>query len=303
MQYLSSKKGAFFVRIAILGKKDAFYTDALQTAFRSRGIEAPCFPVTALTAAVGTGKYMSSSGEPLDHYDIILIRAIPSGSLEQVVYRMDALHRLENRGARIINPAEAIERGVDKYYTLTLAEDLGIRIPPSIITEKFDDAISAFDELGGDIIVKPLFGSEGKGMVRVTDKDAAYRLFRSIEMGRYVFYLQKYIPHGNKDIRLFVLGGKIIAAMTRRGKEWKCNIANGATGEPLTPDRELCEIGIQTAAMLKADYAGVDILPGDDGNYYLIEVNSIPGWRGLEKATGFDVAGAVADYVLHQITL
>ncbi len=286
------------MKIAILGKKDAWYTAAIQNAFRARGIDVPCYPITALTASVGMNSFMRSSGGSLDDFETLLVRAIPSGSLEQVIYRMDALHRLENRGVQVINPAETIERGVDKYYTLTLAEDIGIRIPPTIITEKFEDALSAFDELGGDIIVKPLFGSEGKGMVRVTDKDAAYRLFRSIEMGRYIFYMQKYIPHGNRDIRLFVLGGKVMAAMTRKGKDWKCNIANGATGEPLTPDRELCEAGIRAAGMLKADYAGVDILPGDDGNYYLIEVNSIPGWRGLEKATGFDAAGAIADYVL-----
>ncbi len=286
------------MKIAVLGKRDAWYTTAIQEAFRARGIDVPCFPVTALTASAGMGSFMRSSGQSLDDFDHLLVRAIPSGSLEQVIYRMDALHCLENRGVRVINPAETIERGDDKYYTLTLAEDLGIQIPPTIITEKFEDAISAFDELGGDIIVKPLFGSEGKGMVRVTEREAAYRLFRSIEMGRYVFYLQKYIPHGNRDIRLFFLGGKVAAAMTRIGKDWKCNIANGAAGERLIPEKELNDIGIRAAEMLRADYAGIDILPGDDRRYYLIEVNTIPGWRGLQKATGYDAAGALADYVL-----
>ncbi|NLA75914.1 MAG: RimK family alpha-L-glutamate ligase [Deltaproteobacteria bacterium] len=286
------------MKIAVLGKRDAWYTTAIQEAFRARGIDVPCFPVTALTASAGMGSFMRSSGQSLDDFDHLLVRAIPSGSLEQVIYRMDALHCLENRGVRVINPAETIERGVDKYYTLTLAEDLGIQIPPTIITEKFEDAISAVDELGGDIIVKPLFGSEGKGMVRVTEREAAYRLFRSIEMGRYVFYLQKYIPHGNRDIRLFFLGGKVAAAMTRIGKDWKCNIANGAAGERLIPEKELNDIGIRAAEMLRADYAGIDILPGDDRRYYLIEVNTIPGWRGLQKATGYDAAGALADYVL-----
>jgi ribosomal protein S6--L-glutamate ligase/tetrahydromethanopterin:alpha-L-glutamate ligase len=215
---------------------------------------------------------------------------------------MDALHRLENLGVRVINSAVTIERGVDKYYTLTLMEDLGIKIPPTIVTEKFDDALSAFEELGGDIIVKPLFGSEGRGIVRVTDKDAAYRLFRALEMGRYVYYLQKYIPHGSKDIRLFVIGDKIAAAMTRMGKNWKCNISNGASGQSFEPDPELSKTGIQAAGILKADYAGIDILPGDDGNYYLIEVNTIPGWRGLKKTTGFNAAGCLVDYVINKLS-
>jgi len=286
------------VRAAILGKKDTWYTNALQAAFRSRNIEVPCFPVTALTASVGTGRYITSSEITLADYDTLLIRAIPSGSLEQIIYRMDALHRLENLGAKVINSAEAIERGVDKYYTLTLMEDLGIRVPETIVTEKFDDALAAFDELGKDVVVKPLFGSEGRGIVRVTDKDAAYRLFRALEMGRYVFYIQRYIPHGHKDFRVFVIGGKVMAAMTRTGKDWKCNMANGAGATSLTVDNELGDISVRAAEALKADYAGIDILPGEDGNSYLIEVNSIPGWRGLKKATGFDAAESLVDYVL-----
>lgn len=286
------------MKIAILGKKDTWYTNALQRAFSLKNIEVPCFPVTALTASVGLDRHMSSSDNILDDYDVILVRAIPSGSLEQVVYRMDALHRLENLGVRIINSAETIERGVDKYYTLTLFEDLGIRVPETIVTEKFDDAVAAFDELGKDVVVKPLFGSEGKGMVRVNEKDAAYRLFRALEMGRYIYYVQRYIPHYHKDFRVFVIGGRVAAAMTRTGKDWKCNMANGAGAEAVEADDMLRDISIRAAEVIKADYAGVDILPGEDGNLYLIEVNSIPGWRGLKKATGFDAAEHIADYVL-----
>ncbi len=290
------------MNIAILGKKDAFYTTAIQQAFRSKNIEAPCFPITSLKASIGSGRCMSSGDFFLENYDVILVRAIPSGSLEQVVYRMDALHRLENRGVRVINSAETIERGVDKYYTLTLMEDAGIRVPCTIVTEKFDDAILAFDELGGDVVVKPVFGSEGRGIVRVTDRDAAYRLFRALEMGRYVFYLQRYIPHFNRDIRVFVIGGKVTAAMTRIGRDWKCNIANGADAESLDPDSTIREISIRAAEILKADYAGVDLLPGEDGNLYFTEINSIPGWKGLKQATGFDAAEHLADYVLQKYT-
>jgi glutathione synthase/RimK-type ligase-like ATP-grasp enzyme len=117
------------MKIAILGKRDTWYTTALQAAFMNKNIEAPCFPVTTLTASVGTGRYLSSSENSLEAYNVILVRAIPSGSLEQVIYRMDALHRLENLGVKVINPAETIERGVDKYYTLTRMEDMGIKVP------------------------------------------------------------------------------------------------------------------------------------------------------------------------------
>ena len=114
---------------------------------------------------------------------------------------VDALHRLENVRVRIVNSPTVIERTVDKYYTSTLLEDAGLPTPRTIVTERFDEAMAAYHELGGDIVVKPIFGSEGRGIVRVSDPDTAYRVFRALELGRYVYYLQEFVPHGREDIR------------------------------------------------------------------------------------------------------
>jgi RimK family alpha-L-glutamate ligase len=234
----------------------------------------------------------------LDEYDVLFVRAIPGGSLEQIIFRMDALHRLENAGLRIVNPPAAIERGVDKYYTLTLMEDAGLPTPRTIVTERFDEAVAAFHELGGDIVVKPLFGSEGRGMVRISDKDTAYRVFRALELGHYVYCLQEFVPHGCEDIRVFVIGREVVAAMVRRGDTWKTNVAQGAKVAPLALDDTLRDMSIRATQSLRADYAGIDILPVAGGGYTVIEVNSIPGWRGLRSATGVDVADHLVDYVL-----
>ncbi|MER3458633.1 MAG: hypothetical protein C4309_08425, partial [Chloroflexota bacterium] len=154
---------------------------------------------------------------------------------EQIIFRMDALHRLEHIGVRVVNSPAAIERTVDKYYTSFLLADAGIPTPRTLVTEDFEAALAAFRELGGDVIVKPLFGSESKGMVRVSDEDVAYRLFRTLELGRhiYYYYLQKYIPHGHEDIRAFVVGERVVAAMRRRGNGWKTNFSQGAQVEPV----------------------------------------------------------------------
>lgn len=288
------------MKIAILGKKNAWYTRAMQSAFKGHGILAPCFPITRLVASLGYESQLSIDNESLEAYDAVLVRGIPGGSLEQIIYRMDALHKLENTGVRIINSASAIERGVDKYYTLSLIESLGLPVPKTIVTERFDDAMTAFDNLGQDVVVKPLFGSEGRGMVRVTDKETAYRVFRALELGRYIYYLQEYIPHGCEDIRVFVIGDKAVAAMTRRGTTWKANMSYGAKAEPLKIDKIIGDMSVSAAKALGAEYAGVDILPMDGGGYSLIEVNTIPGWKGLKKATGFDVGKALADYILKE---
>jgi RimK family alpha-L-glutamate ligase len=237
-------------------------------------------------------------GESLEDCDVLLVRAIPGGSLEQVIYRMDTLHRLENAGVRVVNSASAIERSVDKYYTLTLAEDAGVPTPRTIVAERFEDALSAFHELGEDVVLKPLFGSEGRGIVRITDADSAHRVFKALELGNYIYYLQQYVPHNSEDIRVFVINGEPVAAMVRRGKNWKTNMANGASAAPLVLDDTLRRMSTEAVRALGAVYAGVDILPCEGGGYMLIEVNGIPGWRGLQSATGIDVAGILVDHIL-----
>lgn len=286
------------MKIGILGKRGSLYVTALQNALARRGINAPCFPVTRLTARLAAAPRVAVSDDSLDSYDIILIRAIPGGSLEQIIYRMDALHRLENAGIRIVNSPLTIERSVDKYYTLTIMEDAGLPILRTIVTERFDDALAAFHELGGDVVVKPLFGAEGRGMVRVTDSDSAFRVFKALELGNYIYYLQQYVPHNCEDIRVFVIGGEVAAAMLRRGKDWKTNIANGATATPLVLDATLREMSLEAARLLGAFYVGVDILPLERGGYALIEVNGIPGWQGLQSATGIDLAELLIDHIL-----
>ncbi len=286
------------MKIGILGRHRSWYVTALQNALGRRGVKAPCFPVTHLTARLAGTPRLAVSSEPLDSYDILLVRAIPGGSLEQIIYRMDALHRLENAGVRIVNSPLTIERSVDKYYTLTLMEDAGLPTPRTIVTERFDDALAAFHELGGDVVVKPLFGAEGRGMVRVADGDSAFRVFKALELGNYVYYVQQYVPHNCEDIRVFVIGGQVAAAMLRRGNDWKTNIANGAAAVPIALDDTLREMSIQAAGLLDAVYAGVDILPIEGGGYTLIEVNGIPGWRGLKSATGVDVAELLVDHLL-----
>jgi RimK family alpha-L-glutamate ligase len=289
------------MKIAILGKRQTWYTVALQTAFKARGIEADCLPVTRLVSAVGLNPRLRTTIGSLEDYQVVIVRAIPAGSLEQIIYRMDTLHRLENAGVKVLNPPIAIERGVDKYFTLTLMEEAGLPVPKTIVSEQFDDAMAAFEKLGEDVVVKPLFGSEGRGMIRVSDRDTAYRVFRALELSRYIYYQQTYIPHGNEDIRVFIVGDRAVAAMTRRGETWKSNISNGGKGEPFRLDKSLSDMSVRAVKAVGAEYAGVDILPIAGGGYSFIEVNTIPGWKGLVKATGFDVAGHLADYVLKRI--
>ena len=271
---------------------------ALRDACARHGIRAAILPISHLTARLSQGAILSASGEALDQFDAIFVRAIPGGSLEQIIFRMDALYRLEAAGVHVINSAKVIERTVDKYYTSWLLEQAGLPTPRTIVTERFEDALQAFEELGGDVIVKPIFGSEGRGMMRVSDPDLAYRAFRALEMGRYVYYLQEYVPHAERDIRVFVIGGQVQAAMERIGDGWKTNVAQGARVRPLEVDDRIEAMALSAAKAVGTEYAGVDILPLDGGEYVVVEINGIPGWRGLERATGINMAERLVAYVL-----
>ncbi len=287
------------MNIAILGSRGGWHEAQLERALRERGAEPLVVPVTALTARLATEPGGVSARErALETCAAVLVRAIPRGSLEQIIFRMDVLHRLSRTGIPVINSARCIERTVDKYFTSALLDEAGLPTPRTIVCERFDDAMAGFDELGRDVVLKPLFGSEGRGMLRLSDPDLAYRAFRTVEQIGGVFYLQAYVPHAGHDIRAFVVGGRVVAAMRRQGAGWKTNISQGAEPMPIELSAELAKMSEQAANAVEADYAGVDLLPGDDGRDVVLEVNGIPGWQGLQKTTAIDVAGAIADHVV-----
>lgn len=288
------------MKVGIVGHRGGWHAAALRRALSRRGLEAPFFDITRLTARVSHRPWLAADDAELESFDLIFVRLIPGGSLEQIIFRVDALHRLENAGVRVINSATTIERTVDKYYTSTLLEDAGLPTPRTVVLEQADAAMEAFRSLGGDVVVKPLFGSEGRGMVRVSDPDVAHRVFRALDLSRYVYYLQAFLPHDQEDVRVFVLGGEAIAAMVRRGDTWKTNVAQGAEPVALPLDSELEDLSRRAARAVDAQYAGVDLLRTAGGGYTVIEVNGIPGWRGLQGATGIDIAEQVVRYALRE---
>lgn len=292
------------MRVGILASdRGEWYVRQLLAELKRRGVEAYVFPATRFLSRIGAEPRVSVRGWSIGDLDAVIVRRVPGGTPEQVFYRMDALHRLEDLGVHVINPAGSIERAVDKYYTSALLEDAGIRTPRTAVTERFDEAIEAFGELGGDVVVKPLFGSLGAGMVRVSDRDIAYRVFRALEMTRSVFYLQEFIPHGNRDIRAFVVGVRVVASMLRVAEGWKTNISGGATAEPYSLGEELADLSVRASETLGLEYAGVDLLRSErDGSVYVVELNSTPGWRGLQTVTEENIAAIIVDHLISRLS-
>lgn len=280
------------MHIAILANPTSWYRRDLERAATARGHRVSSLPFERLSACVQTSK-ATVRGEEVDLSQVsaVIVRTMPPGSLEQVVFRMNLLAQLEARGVQVLNPARAIECAVDKYLTTARLSAAGLPVPETIVCEDAETAQQAFESLGGDVVVKPIFGAEGRGILRVSDPDLALRTFRTLERLDAVLYLQKFVDHEGCDLRAMVLNGRIIGAMRRRNpNDFRTNVSRQATAEPVTLNAQEQEWALRASKAVGTRVAGVDILYGRDGSGYVIEVNGVPGWQALSRVTGVDVA-------------
>ncbi|MCP8311454.1 MAG: RimK family alpha-L-glutamate ligase [Candidatus Methylarchaceae archaeon HK02M1] len=269
-----------------------------------KGVDSVYFSLSDITAKVA-GKTFAVTNTEIDilkELNAILIRPIGRGSLEEIIFRLDVLRRLEKKGLLVINPPRSIEISADKYRSLSLMEEEGIPVPPTIATEDSEAALRAFQELDGDVIIKPIFGSRGMGIGRVTDPETAWRIFHTLSYTRHVLYIQKFIPHGTRDMRLFVVGDRVIAAMYREANSWKTNIDRGARPIPFEPSEELEDLAVKVAKTIGCKVSGVDVMESEEG-YVVNEINSQPGFKGLQLVTKINIADEIVDYIVENIRL
>jgi tetrahydromethanopterin:alpha-L-glutamate ligase len=294
------------VRFAVLASPESWYARDLARA-AGADHEIITLPFSEISATVSLTSdlrpltFVHTAGRDLADFDAVIVRTMPPGSLEQVVFRMDCLGRLEAAGGVVINPARAIEAAVDKFLTSAKLQAAGLLTPRTICCQTADEALASFAQLGGDVVLKPLFGSEGRGITRLNDEALAERAFKMLAQLGAVHYLQEFIPHEGHDIRLLLIGQRVLGMRRHNKLDWRTNISRGATAEPFTPDDALVETARCAAAAVGAPLAGVDLLPGCDGKLYTIEVNAVPGWRGLGKALNVDIARLVIDFVAAEV--
>jgi RimK family alpha-L-glutamate ligase len=293
------------MRIAIMTDAPGWHGRELKRAFKTRSVEAVyvdystcAFDLDAATAGIVLPGFANALP------DAAFVRAIPGGSFEQITLRLGLLHALREAGVIVYNDARAIERSVDKSMTSFLLRHAGVPTLPTWVTE---DAHSARALLmretgaGHQLVLKPLFGSQGTGLRRLSAGDA----LPSPEECNGVYYLQRYLDTGEgrwHDFRVFVIGGRPVAAMLRRGKSWISNIAQGARGEAVDLYDELGELAVAAARVIDMDYAGVDLIRSQDDSYYVVEVNSIPSWQALQKVTSVSIAQLLVDDLLLRLS-
>lgn len=276
-------------------------------AFQSQGCHVIPFRFNDIVAYVGRDKLKLFVRDMniIDMLSAVVVRPFGRVGLDQAIFRIDLLYAMQDHGIAVFNKPSAIERCVDKFRSLYLLKMHGIPVPETLVAERCSCTLRAVERLGfNDVVIKPMFGSRGHGSARVRDRDILWEIVRSVTFIRKTAYLQKFVPHRGVDIRVFVLGDRVLAAMYRRAPDgyWKTNIARG--GRPARIDKLnslVEEVAIKATKVLECDIAGVDIAETPQG-LYVFEVNSQPGWRGLQETfPEINIAEEIAKYVIDKV--
>lgn len=297
------------LRVAIMTDETGWHTRELLRALRERGCAGRCLDLAQCridTTHAWHGLVLPGYGQALP--DAVIVRGIAAGTFEQVTRRLGVLHALREFGVPVYNDARAIERSVDKSMTSVLLHAAGIATPPTWVMESAAAArqlVMRESAAGRALVLKPLFGSQGRGLQRVGWVEGAHVPLPALD-GAYgeLAYLQRYLPapaRPGHDYRVLVVGGRALAAMRRVSEHWVRNVAQGARCEPQALDegigRELRRLAEAATRALDLDYAGVDLLPTAAGAQ-VIEVNGVAAWQGLQRVTPCNIAQALVHDLL-----
>ncbi len=290
-------------RVAIFTDEPGWHGRALRRWLAGRGIDSVFLSLTECRVRLegdGHGLVLPGFDDALPYG--VFVRGVPGGSLEEIVLRLDYLHLLGALGCPVFNSARAIECTVDKAMTSLLLNHRGLPTPATFVSEDAAAVRAYVDEqlaAGHVLVKKPLFGSQGRGLVRIRSAADLPPLLPGE-----VAYLQRFVSTGDgpfRDCRVMVVGGRAIAAMERYSHHWITNRAQGAACRSIPLNDALARLAEEAVAAVAADYAGVDLLRDADGRWLVTEVNGIPAWQGLERATGVGVTGLLGEAFLRHV--
>lgn len=210
-----------------------------------------------------------------------------------------ALRFYEHFGLPTVNAADVVERAGDKVLGSLRLSRAGIPTPRTVVALTEEAALRAIEQVGYPAVLKPPIGSWGRLIARVHDREEAEQILEHKSAlpspVQSVFYVQEHVAKPGRDLRVFVVGDEVVAAMVRRSSEWRTNAARGATTEPLQPDPPLRELAVRAAQAMGGGVLAVDVMEGPRG-LLVHEVNPTPEFKALQGTTGVNVARSIVDY-------
>ena len=282
------------MRLLILSRKRTFYSTArLRRVAKARGHEVDV--IDPLAFHLVTRRHAPSlfhGAREVASYDVV----VPRIGAAATNYALAVVRQLDMMGVRCLNSAVAIARSRDKLRTLQVLTKKDIDIPPTACVRTPKQLRDALLIVGGPpVIVKLPRGTQGVGVMLAETQPALEALLETLWGIGQDIIVQRYVAGADvQDVRALVVGGRVVAAMRRTAKpgEFRANRHRGAACEAMTIDRATERVALAATRVMRLEVAGVDLLVTDDGPKVL-EINASPGFEGIEKATGADVAGAI----------
>lgn len=238
--------------------------------------------------------------KPLSHYDAVL----PRIGASVTYYGTAVVRQFQEMDVFCANTAHGILNSRDKLRSLQVLSRHHIGIPRTTFVRDKKDVLPAIERVGGaPVVIKLIEGTQGIGVLLAESVKAAESIIELLQSQKQNVLIQKFVAESKgKDIRAFVVGDRVVAAMRRiaQGQEFRSNVHRGGIAEAVELDEIYKETAVRSAQILGLRVAGVDMLEGANGPQ-IMEVNSSPGLEGIETCTGLDVAGAVIDYISAQV--
>ena len=290
------------MKIAILSRNPKCYsTRRLKEAAEQRGHKAVVLNTLSFSLEVEQDEPgLVYRGKRLSEYDAV----IPRIGASITFYGLAVLRQFEQMGVYTINPARAIARSRDKLHSMQILSRRNIGIPHTAFVKRADDVLPAIERIGGaPVIIKLLEGTQGVGVILADTVKVAQAIIETLQSTKHNVLIQKFVAESKgKDIRAFVVGDRVVAAMRRQavGDEFRSNVHRGGQATSVTLTKEYETTAVRAAQIMGLDMAGVDMLEGKDGPQ-IMEVNSSPGLEGIEGASKVDVAGAIIDQLQQQV--
>ena len=290
------------LKIAILSRSPQCYsTSRLKEAAIKAGHKAIVLDTMKFGLFVDTkNPELTYKGKDLSHYDAVIPRIGASISF----YGTAVVRQFEQMGVFCINSSNAINVSRDKLRSMQILSRHDIGIANSAFVRVRSDVLPAIEKVGGSpVIIKLIEGTQGVGVILADTPKVAETIVETLQSTKQNVLIQKFVAESKgKDIRAFVVGDRVIAAMRRRaqGQEFRSNVHRGGATELVTLDAEYQRTAVRAAQIMGLRVAGVDMLEGNDGPV-IMEVNSSPGLEGIEGVTGIDIAGEIINHLVEHI--
>ncbi len=288
-------------KVLILTDQQGWHFNQLKRSFLKHEIKVESYNLTQLTLSfVKNENKVFFGNRELDNVTDVMVRFIPNGSLEEIVTYLNILKIFKMQGANVVNTAENIELTVDKSLTTALLNSLNINTPKTWVIRGKKETKNLVKKILKEckLIYKPIFGSQGNNIKKIEELED----LDSIHNESNIYYLQEFLDtdpfHDYRVLIVKNINKNKVFSMIRYGKSYINNFSKGAKCMPIKLDQKMAEIALAAAEITNLSLCGVDIIKQKD-KFFVIEVNGIPAWKGLQSINKENIADVIVNAFLN----